>query len=51
MEKRVAEDKAVREHHYSQLSGHELEKTLGDSGGLRSLVGYSPWDHKEIDMT
>ena len=23
----------------------------GDSRGQRSLVGYSPWDHKELDMT
>ena len=24
---------------------------LGKSHGLRSLVGYSPWGHKELDMT
>ena len=24
---------------------------LGKFHGLRSLVGYSPWDHKELDMT
>ena len=23
----------------------------GESYGQRSLVGYSPWDHKESDMT
>ena len=23
----------------------------GKSRGQRSLVGYSPWDHKELDMT
>ena len=23
----------------------------GDSHGQRSLVDYSPWDHKESDMT
>ena len=23
----------------------------GKSHGQRSLVGYSPWDHKELDMT
>ena len=23
----------------------------GDSHGQRSLVGYSPWGHKELDMT
>ena len=25
--------------------------TPGESHGLRSLVGYSPWGHKELDMT
>ena len=24
---------------------------LGESHGQRSLAGYSPWDHKELDMT
>ena len=23
----------------------------GESHGQRSLVGYSPWDHRELDMT
>ena len=23
----------------------------GESNGQRSLVGYSPWGHKELDMT
>ena len=23
----------------------------GESHGQRSLAGYSPWDHKESDMT
>ena len=23
----------------------------GESHGQRSLVGYSPWDYKELDMT
>ena len=23
----------------------------GESNGQRSLAGYSPWDHKEMDMT
>ena len=35
-EKGMAEDEMVRYHH--QLSGHEFEQTLGDSGGQRSLV-------------
>ena len=42
-------DYMVRQHH--QLSGHEFKQTPGDSGGLRSLVSYSPWAHKELDMT
>ena len=25
--------------------------SLGESHGLRSLVGYSPWSHRESDMT
>ena len=24
---------------------------LGESHGQRSLVGYGPWGHKELDMT
>ena len=36
-------------HH--QLNGHELEQTLGESGGQGSLVCCSSWAHKESDMT
>ena len=39
----------VRQHHW--LNGHELEQTLGDSEGQRSLVCCNPWDRKESDMT
>ena len=39
----------VRLHH--QPNGHTFEQTLGASGGERSLVGYSPWGHKESDTT
>ena len=42
--KRVAEDEMVREHHW--LNGYEFEQILGDSGGQRNLVGYSPWVSK-----
>ena len=42
-------DEMVGWHH--QLSGHEVEQALGDSKGQGSLVGYSPWGHKELDMT
>ena len=48
-EKRAAEDEMVREHH--QLSGHESEQTLRDSGRHRSLARCSPWVHKESEMT
>ena len=29
----------------------EFEQTLGDGGGQKSLASYSPWGHKELDMT
>ena len=34
-----------------RLNGHESEQTLGDSEGQGSLVCFSPWGHKESDMT
>ena len=37
----------VREHH--RLNGHESEQAPGDSEGQGSLVGHSPWGHKELD--
>ena len=36
---------------YHKLNGHEFEQTLGDTEGKGSLVGCSPWGHKESDMT
>ena len=39
----------VREHH--RLNGHELEQTLGDSGGQGGLACCSPWGRKESDTT
>ena len=33
------------------LNGQEFEQTLGDGDGQGSLVCYSPWGHKESDMT
>ena len=47
-EKGAAEDEMVGWHHW--LNGHEFAQTPGDSG-LGSLVCYSPWGHKESDMT
>ena len=33
------------------LNEHEFEQSLGDVEGQGSLVCYSPWNHKESDMT
>ena len=46
---KVKSDKMVRRHY--QLNGQELEQTLGDSRGQRSLASYSPRGHKELDVT
>ena len=35
----------------SNLNGHELEQTLGDSDGQGSLACCSPWGLKESDTT
>ena len=45
----VLEDRIVGWHH--QLNGYEFEQVLGDGEGQGSLVCYSPWGHKESDMT
>ena len=47
--KRVTEDEMVGWHHW--LDRHEFEQTPGDSERQGSLVCYSPWGHKESDMT
>ena len=33
------------------ISGHEFEQILGDGEGQEGLACYSPWGHKELDMT
>ena len=48
-QKKVAEDEMVSQHH--QLNGHKFEQTPEDSGRQSSLVCFSPWGHKELDMT
>ena len=48
-EKRVVENEMVAWHH--QLNGQEFEQTPGDSGGQGSLACFSPWGHKELDVT
>ena len=47
--KRTTEDEMVGWHH--QLDGHEFEQAPGVGDGQGSLAGYSPWSHKELDMT
>ena len=47
--KGMTEDEMVGWHH--RLNGHEFEQTLGVGDGQGSLVGCSPWGHRESDMT
>ena len=35
----------------SPTNGFEFEKALGVGEGQGSLMCYSPWGHKELDMT
>ena len=49
IEKGVAEDEVVRQHH--QFNGHEFEQDLGVEDGQENLVCCSPWGHKELDRT
>ena len=44
----MTEDETVEWHH--QHTGHEFEKTPGDSEGQGSLVRYSSWSLKELDV-
>ena len=48
-EKGTTEDEIIGWHHW--LDGHEFEHALGLGDGLGSLVCYSPWGHKELNMT
>ena len=43
------EDEMVGSNH--QLDGHEFEQAQGVGDGQGSLVCYSSWDHKGLDMT
>ena len=45
----MTEDEIVGWHH--QLDGREFEQALGVGNGQGSLVCFSPWGHKELDMT
>ena len=48
-EKWTTENEIVGRH--LQFNGLESEQTPGDSEGQGSLVCYSPWGCKELDMT
>ena len=48
-EKGMTGDEMIGWHHW--LNGHEFEPALGNGEEQRSLVCYSPWDHKELDTT
>ena len=45
----MTEDEMVGWHH--QLDGHEFEQALGIGEGQGGLACYSPWGHKESNMT
>ena len=48
-EKRASEGEMAGQHHW--CNEHELGQTPGDGEGQGGLVYYSPWGHKELDMT
>ena len=48
-EKGATEDELVGWQH--QFNEHEFEQTPRDSEGQGRLVGYSPWDFEDLDMT
>ena len=48
-ENETTEDEMVEWHHW--LNGHEFEWALGVGDGQGSLVCYSPWSPRELDMT
>ena len=50
-DKRSRENQRMRCLDSNTLDVHEFEQTLGDSGGQKSLVCYSPWGYKESNMT
>ena len=45
----MTEDEMAGWHH--QLDGHGFEKAPGVGDGQGGLACYSPWGHKESDMT
>ena len=47
----ITTDSWIWANEWMDMNGHEFEQTPGDSEGKGSLVGYSPWGHKESDIT
>ena len=45
----MTENEMIGWHH--QFSGHEFEKTPGDSEGKESLMCFSSWGHKKSDTS
>ena len=45
----ITEDEMVGWHHW--LDGNEFEQAQGVGDGQGSLACYSPWGHKELDIT
>ena len=45
----TTDDETVGWHH--RFNGHEFELALGVKDRQGRLACYSPWDHKESDMT
>ena len=48
-ESRVTKGEIVGWH--QQFNGHELGQTPGDGEGQGSLACFSPWGHKESEVT
>ena len=44
----MTEDEMVGWHHH--LDGHEFEQATAFGDGQESLVCYSPWGHRELDI-
>ena len=45
----MTEDKMIGWHH--RLNGQQFEQAPGVGDGQGSLVCYSPWGHKDLDVT
>ena len=48
-EKKETEDKMIGWHH--RCNGNELGQTSGNGEGQGGLACFSPWGHKESDLT